>query len=276
MRLDRLHLRDGPIDLVIGAEARAHPAAIAAFDGLLAGLAAELPALRAPVGTATLTHPVARAMAAACLPHGQNFITPMAAVAGAVADHVLAAMVAAVPDMRRAFVNNGGDIALHLAPGETLRVGLVADLARGTPEGAAVIEAADPVRGIATSGWPGRSFSLGIADAVTVLAATAAEADAAASMIANAVNADHPAIHRAPAQSLDPDSDLGARLVTVDVGPLPAEVLRAALAAGVAEARGLRDRGLIVAALLRCQGSAAAVGQISRSAQIAAWSDAAW
>ena len=41
-----------------------------------------------------------------------------------------------------------------------------------------------PVRGVATSGWRGRSHSLGIADSVTVLAATAAMADAAATVIA--------------------------------------------------------------------------------------------
>jgi len=260
MPWDRLHLRDGPIDLIIGADSSAHDAARAAFDGLLAALAAELPALRAPVGTAPLHHPVARAMAAACLPHAQNFITPMAAVAGAVADHVLAAMVVAVPGLRRAFVNNGGDIALHLAAGESLRVGLVVDLARGVPEGEAVIKAADPVRGIATSGWPGRSFSRGIADAVTVLARSAAEADAAATAIANAVDAEHPAIQRAPAHSLDPDNDLGGRCVTVDVGPLPGAVVAAALAGGLATAQALCGRGLIVAALLRCQGQQVAIG----------------
>jgi hypothetical protein len=67
-----------------------------------------------------------------------------------------------------------------------------------------------PVRGIATSGWRGRSFSLGIADSVTVLAATAAEADAAATIIANAVDVAHAGIIvRRPACSLKDDSDLG-------------------------------------------------------------------
>ena len=42
------------------------------------------------------------------------------------------------------------------------------------------VDADMPVRGIATSGRHGRSFSLGIADAVTVLARTASQADAAA------------------------------------------------------------------------------------------------
>ena len=77
----------------------------------------------------------------------------------------------------------------------------------------------DPVRGIATSGWRGRSFSLGIADAVTVLAATAAKADAAATIIANAVDLpNHAAITRVPAREIAPDNDLGERLVTRAVG----------------------------------------------------------
>ena len=68
------------------------------------------------------------------------------------------------------------------------------------------------MRGVATSGWRGRSFSLGIADAVTVLAATAAAADAAATIIANAVDLPgHPAIARRPASELEDDSDLGDR-----------------------------------------------------------------
>jgi ApbE superfamily uncharacterized protein (UPF0280 family) len=251
----RLHLQDGPIDLVIGAEGpgarEAFRAAEAAFQGLLAGLVEELPVLRTPIGETPpdLRGPVARRMAAAVWPHRRGFITPMAAVAGAVADHVLAAM-AAVPGLAAAHVNDGGDIALHLAPGEKLRVGLVMQLARGVPEGSVTIRADMPVRGIATSGWQGRSFSLGIADAVTVLAATAAEADAAATVIANAVDADHPAIRRVPAVSLDPDSDLGAMLVTTAVGPLPDAVAEAATAGGIRQAQRLLDRGLIRAALI--------------------------
>ena len=82
-----------------------------------------------------------------------------------------------------------------------------------------VIDADDPSRGVATSGRHGRSFSLGIADAVTVLARTASQADAAATIIANAVDLPgHPAIVRCPACDLQPDSDLGARLVTREVG----------------------------------------------------------
>lgn len=263
----RLHLQDGPIDLVIGldgtraAVAEAARRAAAAFEGLLAGLAAELPLLRAPLGAdpPALRGPVARRMAAAVWPFRRGFITPMAAVAGAVAEEVVEA-IAAIPGLLMAHVNNGGDIALFLAPGQVLRIGLVPSLERAAPEGLVRIAAADAVRGVATSGWPGRSFSRGIADAVTVLAATAAQADAAATVIANAVDVTHPAVRRAPAESLDPDSDLGALPVTVAVGALPPEMIEAALDAGEAEAEMLLHRGLIEGALLVVQGAVRAVG----------------
>ena len=121
-------------------------------------------------------------------------------------------------------------------------------------DGVALLTHERRVRGIATSGRGGRSFSRGIADSATVLAATAAAADAAATMIANAVNADHPAIERQPACSLDPDSDLGDRLVTVAVGDLPLETIDAALDRGLAEARRLRLRGLIDSAAVSLRG----------------------
>jgi ApbE superfamily uncharacterized protein (UPF0280 family) len=263
----RLHLQEGPIDLVIGLEgtrpavAEARARAAAAFEGLLAGLVAELPLLRAPIGAdpPAVQGPVARRMVASVWPYRAGFITPMAAVAGAVAEEVLAA-IAGVPGLGTAHVNNGGDIALHLAPGETLRIGLVRSLEAAVPEGLVRIAAADPVRGIATSGWPGRSFSRGIADAVTVLAATAAAADAAATVIANAVDATHLAVRRAPASSLDPDSDLGELLVTIGVGPLPPAVAEAALDAGEAVAERLVQRGLVVAALLAVGDATRAIG----------------
>ena len=117
----------------------------------------------------------------------ETFITPMAAVAGAVAEEILGTMTAAAK-LSRAYVNNGGDIALHLAPGEHFVMGMVERPDRPSLFGTATLDSAQPVRGIATSGWRGRSFSLGIADAVTVLGDRAAMADAAATVIANAVD----------------------------------------------------------------------------------------
>ncbi|MEM7024893.1 MAG: UPF0280 family protein, partial [Pseudomonadota bacterium] len=103
-------------------------------------------------------------------------------------------------------------------------------------------------------GWRGRSLSLGIADSVTVLAKDAASADAAATLIANAVDADHPAIHRAPAAQLRDETDLGDLCVTVAVGPLPESSICKALLRGVERAEAMRDAKLIMAASLTLQG----------------------
>jgi len=263
----RLHLQHGPIDLVIGAwgpaagMARAYDQAWARFQDILDTLVAELAELRRPLGSAhpLLRGPVARRMAAACWPHRDVYITPMAAVAGSVADEILQAMRQDTA-LERAYVNNGGDIAVHLAPGASLRAGIVCDPGHPHGDAIATLHAAQPARGIATSGWRGRSFSLGIADAVTVLAETAAMADAAATMIANAVDVDHPAVERSPAQRLRDDSDLGVLPVTVSVGVLPIFAVREALSRGVRRAHDLHRRGLIQAAFLSLQGNSMTVG----------------
>lgn len=260
----RVHLQHGPIDLVIEAfgEADAVRAAYRAatyrFDGLLDALCAELPLLRArqQSGGPEAEGIVARRMQAAVRPYAaDHFITPMAAVAGSVADEILTAMLAAAP-LARAYVNNGGDIALHLAEGEAFAIGLVDRPDRPSLFARSRIRADDGVGGIATSGWRGRSFSLGIADAVTVLAPSAAMADAAATIVANAVDLPgHPAITRAPAVSLQPDSDLGERAVIRAVGPLSLDEIALALHGGEIRARQLIDKGLIAAAALHLAGA---------------------
>jgi uncharacterized protein len=253
----RLHLQHGPIDCIV--EAWGAPAEVEAayaqaqncFQSVLSRLVDELPVLRAPLGAAypLVLGPVARRMVAAVWPHRDVFITPMAAVAGAVADEVLAALVAG-RSLAKAYVNDGGDIALHLGAYAEFDVGIAQNPDVPARDGGVKVRGPDPVRGIATSGWRGRSQSLGIADAVTVLAETAATADAAATLIANAVNVDHPAIRRLPARAVREDSDLGELPVTVAVGQLPLESVEAALDAGERAARLLRARGLIEAAYL--------------------------
>jgi uncharacterized protein len=255
----RLHLHDGPIDLIVEAFGEtsavedAYSAAWARFATILDELCTELPLLRAdPLSAQAPQGAVARRMAAAVLPfRARRFLTPMAAVAGAVAEEVLEAMTTG-RKLARAYVNNGGDIALHLGPRETFSIGMIDRPDRPSLVGHATIGAAEHVRGVATSGWRGRSFSLGVADAVTVLATSAALADAAATLIANAVDLPgHHAIRRTPARDLDPQSDLGERRVTVAVGSLTADEIDRALASGSAEAELWRDRGLIEAAALR-------------------------
>src|SRR5258708_29937843 len=192
----RLHLQDGPIDLIV--EASGSPAAIDAayaaaarrFSGLLDELCGELLLLcqaaeptRCPLQgkVARRMHDAVALFAAGC------FITPMAAVAGSVAEEILGVMVESAR-LDRAYVNNGGDIALHLSNGAHFTVGL-ADL----PDASGllrtmVVHADDPTRGVATSGRHGRSFSLGIADAVTVLARTPSPPHAAPPTTPNPVH----------------------------------------------------------------------------------------
>ncbi len=310
----RLHFHDGPIDLVLQAfgekadVAASYEAAAKRFATMLDELCLELPRLRAASGPRP-EGVVARRMADAVAPFAdERFVTPMAAVAGAVAEEALAAMVGAAA-LERAYVNNGGDIALHLtepkvcvrpfavpsplvgegkgggAPrlahvssekalprgyppppptpargegvggGASFDIGLVARPDRPSLIGKARITSRDCARGVATSGWRGRSFSLGIADAVTVVARTASTADAAATLIANSVDLPgHRAIARAPANSRDPQSDLGDRLVTLAVGPLSRDEIAAALDRGEQEAERWLDRGLIAAAALSLEG----------------------
>ncbi len=257
----RWHFQHGPIDLLIGAEGDSAAVAASveacwhAFQEVLPALVSELAELRSPCTPALEVHgPVARRMLRACRPFAEDFglfVTPMAAVAGAVADHLISCFDR--PGVARAYVNNGGDIALRLAPGQWFDIGRIVDLAAPRADACMRIAAADPVRGVATSGWRGRSFSFGIADAVTVLAADAA-ADAAATLIANQVNVASPLVRRAPAESLRDDSDLGSRLVTVHVPPLAPALVHEALDRGAAFARACVERGWIHAALLTVQG----------------------
>jgi ApbE superfamily uncharacterized protein (UPF0280 family) len=288
-RLDatRWHWQHGPIDLILSADGE--PAAVRAayeacwtrFVEVLPELVGELKLLRQPVpadaafNECPLNGTVARRMWSACHRHRARFITPMAAVAGSVADELIAAFARA--GIARAFINNGGDIALYLTEGQQYRIGVFADLAQYSGarlpdepplDANLTLDAAMPVRGIATSGWRGRSFSLGIADSVTVLASDAASADAAATMIANAVNVDHPGIVRRPASSLKDESDLGDRLVTVDVPPLPQPLIDFALARGVEAARRLQADGSIEGAALFLQGRVRVAGIQQSGARI--------
>ncbi|MEQ1883388.1 MAG: UPF0280 family protein, partial [Burkholderiales bacterium] len=264
----RYRFLHGPIDLVIGADGeatavnRAVEKAWNRFETILAELVTELSWLRLPVQEAIgVRGAVARRMVAATRPHCERFITPMAAVAGAVADELIG-YFRDESLIERVHVNNGGDIALHLKPGKVYRVGMMADIEsvksreQTLLDGTFEVSHDSGVRGVATSGWRGRSHSLGIADAVTVLANSASAADAAATLIANDVNLEDPAILRKPANRLKDDTDLGERLVTIGVGELSPEQIDVALDAGERTARRMQEAGQIYAATLWLQGSA--------------------
>ena len=271
----RLHLQHGPIDLIIGAEplsggdrGRAFRAAAARFSTVLDELVAELPLLSTEISAASPTPEgaVARRMDRAVRRFSPAFATAMAAVAGAVADEVLAAMLAVGP-LARAYVNNGGDIALHLTPGASFSLAIAG--LDGADLGRISVKASDGIGGIATSGQGGRSLSFGIADSVTVLARDAATADTAATLIGNAVDLPgHPAIRRRPAAEMRSDSDLGDRLVVAHVGPLSAGEIGVALHAGADLAECYLKSGLIAGAALSLRGSARIIGGLAETTPI--------
>ena len=270
----RWHFQHGPIDLVIGIYGpslvidEAIEQAWARFEQILPELVAELAFLKAPVPTGIgdvsafrapqPMGPIARRMFESCTPYGQldkTFLTPMAAVAGCVAQEVIGYLQA--PGIEKAWVNNGGDIAWYAshANPSVFKVGIPE-----LPEAAAItLRATDQCWGVATSGWRGRSQSFGIADSVTVIARHAGQADVAATLIANQVSlgdrmVSHPKIVQKPANQVKDESDLGDRLVTVEVGRLSSSEIQGALDAGEKYALDLLSRDWIQGAVLSLQG----------------------
>ena len=264
---NRLHLQHGPIDIIAHVDApeevrkRLYTSASNRFSTVLDELVAEMDLLKQPWSADLPDSKGGIAQKMCFAVRGSDiFVTPMAAVAGAVADEMLETMLfeAQKPDscvehIHRMYVNNGGDIAFWLNTGESFSIGVVDN--PGIPELNARVSLAyeSPVRGIATSGWRGRSLSLGIADAVTVLAGSAATADAAATLIANDVNVDYPGILKRPAYEVKDESDLGMLPVTVDVPPLPVDQISEALKRGAQTAGNFIRTGKIEAAYLSLQ-----------------------
>jgi len=210
----------------------------------------------------------------------RNFLsgatTPMIAVAGSVADEILAAITSTSADqLLKVCVNNGGDIALYLNHDQCYRVGVVANPVDVRVDATIELKSTDNISGVASSGWRGRSHSFGIADSVTVLADSAATADAAATLIANAVDCssadidsteiDKPLIERRAANELDPDSDLGDAPVTTSVDRLPQAMIDIALDAGCNIASQLEQQKLISGACLFLQGRHRVVGTACQS-----------
>jgi uncharacterized protein len=268
VRHDRSHWQHGPIDIVmdlhgeIGNIAAAKQAMWTRFPSVLPELVPQLSRLR--TDCKTLLHPafygpIASRMFNAVLPFRNEFITPMAAVAGSIAQELLE--IAKGYKLNKAIINNGGDIAFFAQAAQIVVIRLLA------PSGTLEFSAPNFQEfGIATSGWSGRSFSLGIADAVTVVATSAALADAAATMIANAVGPtlDHLAIVRVPADQLKDDSDLGSRLITKSVSTLPKALVKQALEQGQRYAAALLDEGVIFAASLSLQGDSVIVSNLAK------------
>lgn len=197
-----------------------------------------------------------RRMAEAVRRLGEDDFTPMAAVAGTFADLAVEAMVRFGADY--ALANNGGDVAFRLSPRrERLAVGIVSDLARGRVSHRLILDGRSGIRGLATSGFGGRSLTRGVASAVTVLAEESRLADAAATSIANACDCDDPAVERCLAEEIDYDTDIPGLTVTRSVPRLSASSIKTALQRGSERAEELCAGAMIRGAVLFVAGSVA-------------------
>jgi len=183
---------------------------------------------------------------------GDSDLTPLAAVAGTIAD--TAADFLAEHGATRVIVNNGGDLAIRLTGRESVGVGIRPDVTSPDVSHRILLTADMGIGGVATSGLSGRSFSRGVASAATVLASRAAIADAAATAVANATCVESESVVRRRAETIYPDTDLKGVEVTVSVGDLTDEEVEIALNEGVNRAERLVDHRLINAACLFVKG----------------------
>ena len=196
--------------------------------------------------------PLAREMIKSVRAVGDADLTPLAAVAGTLADAVADRLFG--QGLSRVIVDNGGDIAIRLAAGETTRVGLCPEIAHPEISHVLTLDGRHSTWGVATSGLGGRSFTCGIASAVTAVARSASLADAAATAVANACLVAGADVLRVPAAKLDPNTDIPDLLVTVAVVDLTGPQRAEALSNALQMAEGLTHKGVI-------RGVLAAVGK---------------
>jgi hypothetical protein len=246
----------GPLQMTIFASRNAEPQTEAVKTAALfaSKILDELAAVRSQAQkpqaaiTASDQYPeILQTMIAAVRRSGDKTLTPMAAVAGSIADMVADYLYTA--GATKVIVNNGGDIALRLSHAETVAVG-VAPVIGGSQTHILQVKAGDGIGGIATSGLGGRSFTKGIATAAVVVAQRAALADACATSIANATYAPHASIKLGLAGNIDPDSDIADHLVVYEVDDVPAHIAQQALANGYEQALALYRQKLIAGAAL--------------------------
>lgn len=246
-----MYVEVGPASLVIRGEknGRAHAFLRHDVESLVAGVLRDireyLPVLRQKahrIRNVSALPEVAKRMTAAAKTVSETTLTPMAAVAGAVADMVKEHFAAQGLDLL--MVNNGGDLSIFNATGRVLTVG-IGDIMTGkaTPY---VMRLKDMRNiGMATSGFGGRSLTAGIADTVTAVAGTGAVADAAATHICNRTVIEAGSVVRKAAALIDPETDIPDEHVTVEVGPLTDALVGEALGRGLEAARDLRDSNII-------------------------------
>jgi hypothetical protein len=247
----------GPMSMMIHAFERGRPLVHLAQEGarqaikVLEDLAKFLPLIKKKAQQIELDErfpDVVWRMVEATQRMGEPDLTPLAAVAGAASDVVADSMIQL--GGTKIIVDNGGDIAIRLTEGEMVRVGVKTEINAKNPTYVIAIDASTGIGGVATSGLGGRSFTKGIASAVTILSASASLSDAAATVVGNFTNVDDPAITRALAEKIYPETDIAGEWVTIGVGDLSPEKIEEALNHGLLMADSLCGKGLIKGALI--------------------------
>ena len=240
----------GPVSMVVSAmrggvgDTDLCRSAFEIIDGCLKQMRPVLEVLRSypesvdPDALCGLPAVMARAVAAT----GDQLLTPMAAVAGSVSDAVADHLAA--HGAEKAVANNGGDIAVRLADGQNLKLGVVYDLAAGTVSRTVCLTNRSGVGGVAASG-------------VTVFSARCAEADALATLLADRSCLDLPAVHTVLAGELDSDSDIADQQVVVGVDPLTEAEKEQALDQVMKEAKLQFGKGNLLACIATVQGRTA-------------------
>lgn len=203
---------------------------------------------------------VVREMWKACRMIISTDLTPMAAVAGSIADAVADYLIS--EGATRSIVNNGGDIALRTIEDAPITVGIRSDISSHIVDHKLRVLGSDRVGGVCSSGLGGRSFTRGIASSAVVFAARCSVADAAATEIANHTYIQSSGIRRIQAKELDPDSDIKDLEITIGFDKLTEREINEALDKGLARAEQLTGQGLILGAFLNVCGRMATCGSI--------------
>jgi ApbE superfamily uncharacterized protein (UPF0280 family) len=186
---------------------------------------------------------------------GDKDLTPMAAVAGTIADAVADFLFKR--GMTKVVVDNGGDVAVRLGKGTSVNIGIRPEIGAQQISNVITLDSRTPSWGVTTSGLGGRSFTRGIASAATAIARCASVADAASTAIANASFVKDEGVIQQQAEDIDPETDLAGFPVTMKVAPLSKEKIARAVSSAMERAETLIDKDIIFGAFVAVQGEVA-------------------
>ena len=196
------------------------------------------------IGSSESLPPIVRKMVSASRKFEDPTVTPLIAVAGAGADEV-ADFIFNTGHANKVVVNNGGDIAIRLKNDEVVRVGIKSELTDKAVAHVMTITLSDKIGGVATSGFGGRSFTRGIANAAVAVANDATSADVAATIVGNATDVESPSVTKVLAKELYEGTDIPNLSVTKTIGRLKKWEVEEALHRGMQTAEAFQERGLI-------------------------------